>query len=99
MTSLISAYPTPETLRAARAFVRWSIVDLADAAGLGHATVSRFELGVGGDPRLATLKALMEAFAEVGKREQAHANSITERTASRMRAVEVLPVPRGPENR
>lgn len=44
----------------ARASLKWSIDDLASAAGVGRATVARFELGQSVNPE--TVKALRAAF-------------------------------------
>ena len=46
----------------ARAALRWSLTDLAEAAGVGRATVARFELGESvGDGQIATMRAALEA--------------------------------------
>lgn len=58
---------TPGQVRAARAFLRWSAHDLAEAASLGVATVQRAE---GRDDRLgmtaANAKALRSALEAQG---------------------------------
>ncbi len=56
---------TSDQIRAARALLRWSAEDLANEAGVGIATVRRFELDKGvpsGQVRiLGALKATLEA--------------------------------------
>jgi len=54
----------------ARAALKWSLTDLAEAAGVGRATAARFELGepVGDDVRLRMEQALTEAGAQFSKR-------------------------------
>lgn len=51
---------TPDQCRMARAALRWSVDDLAQAAGVGRATVIRFENDTGGKP--ATVARLREAL-------------------------------------
>jgi transcriptional regulator with XRE-family HTH domain len=48
----------------ARAALRWSGKDLADKAGIGSATVARFELGEAIHPD--SLKAMQDAFDRAG---------------------------------
>jgi transcriptional regulator with XRE-family HTH domain len=56
---------TSDQIRAARALLKWSAEDLANVAGVGIATVRRFELDKGvpsGQVRiLGALKATLEA--------------------------------------
>ncbi len=56
---------TSDQIRAARALLKWSAEDLANKAGVGIATVRRFELDKGvpsGQVRiLGALKATLEA--------------------------------------
>ena len=56
---------TSDQIRAARALLKWSAEDLANEAGVGIATVRRFELDKGvpsGQVRiLGALKATLEA--------------------------------------
>ncbi|WBY08325.1 helix-turn-helix transcriptional regulator [Sphingomonas sp. 7/4-4] len=56
----------------ARAALEWSAQDLADAAGVGYATVARFELGKSvQDATVAKLRSALEAhrirFIDSGK--------------------------------
>ena len=55
---------TPETCRAARALVKWDVPQLAGAAGLGAATVRRFEGG--GLVRLGSVEAMLQALQGAG---------------------------------
>nr|WP_295373399.1 helix-turn-helix domain-containing protein [uncultured Sphingosinicella sp.] len=55
---------TPEMCRAARALLGWKAHQLADAAGLGIATVRRFESG--GLVRLPSVEAMLEALQGAG---------------------------------
>ncbi len=55
---------TPEMCRAARALLRWKSHQLAGAAGLGTATIRRFESG--GTIRLSSVEALFEALKGAG---------------------------------
>jgi transcriptional regulator with XRE-family HTH domain len=53
---------TPEANRAARAILKWSVRDLADAAGVAFTTVHRFEsTGVATDTTKAKLVAAYAA--------------------------------------
>ena len=58
---------TGAQIRAARALIRWSAKDLARAASVGVATVSRAEV-VDGDPAITTanLKAMQVALEAFG---------------------------------
>lgn len=53
---------TPEANRAARAILKWSVRDLADAAGLAFSTVHLFEKN--GTASEATVGKIVAAFAE-----------------------------------
>ena len=55
---------TPELCRAARALLNWSAHQLAGAAGLGRATVKRFEAG--GMVRLSSVEAMLQALQDAG---------------------------------
>ena len=55
----------PEACRAARALLRWSMRDLAKAAGVSLETVLRVEQG-GGPFKPETLGKLCDAFAAEG---------------------------------
>jgi transcriptional regulator with XRE-family HTH domain len=55
---------TPEMCRAARALLNWDESQLADAAELGTAAVSRFEAG--GVVPLASVEAMLQAFQGAG---------------------------------
>jgi transcriptional regulator with XRE-family HTH domain len=55
---------TPEMCRAARALLNWKASQLASAAGLGRATVERFEAG--GTVRLSSAEAMLEALQDAG---------------------------------
>lgn len=50
----------PVQSRAARAMLKWSLTDLASAAGVGRASAARFELGQSVDPE--TVAKLRKAF-------------------------------------
>jgi transcriptional regulator with XRE-family HTH domain len=52
---------TPAQCRAARALLNWNQEQLAEAAGVGVATVRIFELGKA-QPRRATLKVIQQAL-------------------------------------
>jgi transcriptional regulator with XRE-family HTH domain len=56
--------------RMARAGIGWRALDLATAAGVGHATVARFELGeaVADETRDKLEKALSDAGASFSRR-------------------------------
>lgn len=63
---------TPTQSRMARAALKWSITDLADNAGIGRATVARFELGETVAPAsVKTMRDALEAkrvrFVDSGK--------------------------------
>lgn len=51
---------TPDQCRMARAALKWSLDDLHERAGVGRATISRFEMGhpVGDKP----VRAMRDAF-------------------------------------
>jgi transcriptional regulator with XRE-family HTH domain len=61
---------TPEQSRMARAALRWSLTDLAEASGVGRATAARFELGqsVEADKVSAMRGALIAAGAQFVRR-------------------------------
>jgi len=48
----------------ARAALQWSLTDLAKAAGVGRATVARFELGESAVPE--TVEKMRKALADAG---------------------------------
>ena len=52
---------TPAQCRAARALLNWTQQQLADAAGVGNATIRNFEAGRSG-PQKATLTVLCRAL-------------------------------------
>jgi transcriptional regulator with XRE-family HTH domain len=56
---------TPSQCRAARGLLDWTQQELADAAGIGVATVRLFE-GKGAESRQATLAVLRRAFEVAG---------------------------------
>jgi transcriptional regulator with XRE-family HTH domain len=56
---------TPTQSRMARAALKWSLSDLAEQAGVGRATVARFELGEG-ETGPETLDKLRKALADAG---------------------------------
>jgi DNA-binding XRE family transcriptional regulator len=56
---------TPAQLRAARALVKWSREDLADASGVIANTIRNFENGVS-DPKQSTLLAWRRALSKAG---------------------------------
>ncbi|MBA3669282.1 MAG: hypothetical protein H0W71_04360 [Sphingomonas sp.] len=55
---------TPEMCHAARALLKWKLHQLASEAGLGIATVRRFEAG--GTVRLASVEAMFQALQGAG---------------------------------
>ncbi len=62
----------PTQSRMARAALKWSLSDLADAAGVGRATAARFELGEAVAPAsIAAMRSAYEAegvvFVDAGK--------------------------------
>lgn len=62
----------PTQSRMARAALKWSLSDLADAAGVGRATAARFELGETVAPAsVAAMRAAIESrgvtLVETGK--------------------------------
>ncbi|WP_371133977.1 helix-turn-helix domain-containing protein [Brevundimonas sp.] len=65
MTSSDSQLLNPEACRAARALLRWSMRDLAAAAGVSLETVLRIEQGAG-PFKQGTLTKLCDAFAAEG---------------------------------
>jgi DNA-binding XRE family transcriptional regulator len=56
---------TPAQIRAARALVGWSQVDLADASGVALQSIKNIETGKT-DPRLSTATALRAALEKAG---------------------------------
>ena len=56
---------TSAQCRAARGLLDWSQQQLADAAGVGVATVRLFEAGKG-EPRRATLLVIEQSFQKAG---------------------------------
>ena len=71
---------TPTQSRMARAALKWSLSDLADAAGVGRATAARFELGEAVAPasiaamRSAGLAGFWDAMISIHGEMQAVAN-------------------------
>jgi transcriptional regulator with XRE-family HTH domain len=61
---------TPEQCRMARAALKWSLDDLTAKAGVGRATISRFEMGadIREDIRAKIERALTEAGAKFDSR-------------------------------
>ena len=55
---------TPEMCRAARALLNWKAHQLAQAAGLGLATVKRFEAG--GMVRMPSVEAMLHGLQAAG---------------------------------
>jgi transcriptional regulator with XRE-family HTH domain len=55
---------TPEQCRMARASLKWSIDDLAEAANVGRATVARYENGTDAKPE--TVDAIRSALRGAG---------------------------------
>lgn len=55
---------TPTQSKMARAALGWSIVELAEAAGLGKNTALRMELG--GNITMDTMSAIETAFTKAG---------------------------------
>jgi transcriptional regulator with XRE-family HTH domain len=60
----VSMLFSPEMCRAARALLNWNGRQLASAAGLGIATVKRFEAG--GVVRPASVEAMLQALQGAG---------------------------------
>jgi len=63
---------TPQQSRMARAALKWSLSDLAEASGVGRATAARFELGESVEAgRVEAMRRAFEAsrihFVETGK--------------------------------
>jgi predicted transcriptional regulator len=56
---------TPGQIRAARAILGWTQVELAQAAGVGEISVKNVE-GEKSDPRASTLQKIRRAFEEAG---------------------------------
>ena len=56
---------TPETLRAARALLRWSREDLAEKSGVAAVTIKGFEI-LGADSKNSTLNKLRRALEQAG---------------------------------
>ncbi|MBZ9909205.1 helix-turn-helix transcriptional regulator [Mesorhizobium sp. BR115XR7A] len=56
---------TPDQCRAGRALIKWTQQQLADAAGIGIATLTLFESG-STDPRPATIQVLQRALVDAG---------------------------------
>lgn len=73
MTELCCAWPsatagrmlTPEQIRAARAVLRWTQADLANAAKVAAITIKNIEAG-GVDSKILTLQKLRRAFEAAG---------------------------------
>lgn len=73
MTELCCAWPsatagrmlTPEQIRAARAVLRWTQADLANAAKVAAITIKDIEAG-GVDSKILTLQKLRRAFEAAG---------------------------------
>lgn len=58
---------TSEQVRAARAMIRWTAMDLSQASGLGVATIRRLELDDGvPTANASTLKAIQDALEKAG---------------------------------
>ena len=56
---------TPGQIRAARALVGWTQINLATASGVGEAAIKNIERG-SADPRSSTLTAIQSAFEKAG---------------------------------
>lgn len=56
---------TPEQCRMARAALGWSLIDLADKAGISMATVARFERG-DARPHALSLQRIRQALEDAG---------------------------------
>lgn len=56
---------TPAQIRAARALVRWTQIDLATASGVGEAAIKNIERE-SADPRSSTLTSIQAAFEKAG---------------------------------
>ena len=57
---------TSDQIRAARALLKWSAEDLANEAGVGIATVRRFELDTGVPSGQVRILGALKATLEVG---------------------------------
>ena len=57
---------TPTQSRMARAALKWSLTDLAQASGVGRATAARFELGESVGP--VPVQAMRTAMEKAGAR-------------------------------
>lgn len=55
---------SPAMIKAARSLLGWNAEDLADAAGLGVATVRRYEIG--GTARQSSVDAMVKALEAAG---------------------------------
>jgi len=60
-----SAMITAGQIRAARALIGWTQVDLAKASGVSEISIKNIERGAT-DPRASTLEAFQRAFEKVG---------------------------------
>jgi transcriptional regulator with XRE-family HTH domain len=59
---------TGAQVRMARAFLRWSVMELAEKAGVGKSTVQRIEESDGvPSARIENIQALYEAFVKTGR--------------------------------
>ncbi|MCK0197758.1 helix-turn-helix domain-containing protein [Ancylobacter sp. 6x-1] len=56
---------TPIQMRAARALIGWTQLEVARAAGVSEMSVKNIERGVT-DPRVSTLRAIQQAFEDAG---------------------------------
>ena len=56
---------TPTQSRMARAALKWSLTDLANQAGVGRATIARFELG-DGETAADTIEKIRAALVNAG---------------------------------
>jgi len=56
---------TPETCRAGRALLKWSMRDLAERARVDFTTINRIEAGLQ-VPRVSTQSRILAAFASAG---------------------------------
>ncbi len=78
----------PEQLRAARALLKWTREDLAEAAGVSAIAIKTFEQGAS-DPRQSTLIALRGALSKAGvvflDESDAHGPGVAFRSQSEVR--------------
>jgi predicted transcriptional regulator len=56
---------TPAQVRAARALIGWTQVDLAQASGVSEITIKNLERGAT-DPRISTMNSIERAFDRAG---------------------------------